>query len=114
VDAIAGTPAFIAPEQALRNAPIDGRADIYALGCVAYWLLTGQQVFTADTPIGVLLQHVQSPPVPPSRRTTLPIPAALEDIVLTCLAKAPEDRPQSAKDLARRLASLEIAGAWTE
>ena len=72
-NAVRGTPAFIAPEQAMGT-DLDGRADIYAIGCVAYWLLTGQLVFTADTPMGLLLQHAQTPPTPPSARTDLPIP----------------------------------------
>jgi serine/threonine-protein kinase len=113
-NAVQGTPAFIAPEQAMGGGPVDGRADIYATGCVAYWLLTGQFVFTADTPMGLLLQHVQSPPTPPSARTNQPIPAALDDLVLRCLAKNPADRPQSARELSRRLAELEGADAWTQ
>ena len=108
-----GTPAFIAPEQAM-GAELDGRADIYATGCVAYWLLTGQLVFTADTPMGLLMQHAQTPPAPPSARTELPIPAALDDLVLSCLAKDPAERPQSARELSRRLAEIEGASAWTQ
>jgi serine/threonine-protein kinase len=111
-DAIQGTPAFMAPEQAMGDA-VDARADIYAAGCVAYWLLTGEQVFTADTPMGLLLHHGRTPPVPPSARTARPIPAALDDLVLACLAKDPADRPQSARELSRRLAALEDASAWT-
>src|SRR5690606_3465464 len=61
-----GTPAFMAPEQALGQPVIDGRADIYATGCVAYWLLTGELVFTSDTPMGLLMHHAQTPPSPPS------------------------------------------------
>jgi hypothetical protein len=109
-----GTPAFMAPEQALGGTNVDGRADIYATGCVAYWLLTGQLVFTAETPMALLLRHAQTLPTPPSARTELPIPAALERLVLSCLAKNPADRPQSAKELSRRLAEVESAGAWTE
>ncbi|MFL5401813.1 MAG: serine/threonine-protein kinase [Gemmatimonadales bacterium] len=112
-DTVRGTPAFIAPEQAMGG-EVDGRADIYATGCVAYWLLTGQLVFTADTPMGLLLQHAQTPPRPPSARTELPIPRALDDLVLSCLAKDPSKRPQSAKELSLRLAELEGAGAWTQ
>ena len=93
---------------------VDGRADIYATGCVAYWLLTGQFVFTADTPMGLLMQHVQARPAPPSARTELPIPAALDQLVLACLAKDPADRPQSARELSRRLAEVEGASAWTQ
>jgi serine/threonine-protein kinase len=112
-NAVQGTPAFIAPEQAL-GADLDGRADIYATGCVAYWLLTGQFVFTAETPIGLLLQHAQAPPTPPSARTDQRIPKALDDLVMSCLAKDPADRPQSAKELSRRLAEIEGASAWTQ
>ena len=112
-NAVQGTPAFIAPEQAMGT-DLDGRADIYATGCVAYWLLTGQFVFTADTAMGLLLQHAQTPPVPPSGRTDQPIPAALDDLVLSCLAKDPAHRPQSARELSLRLAELEGASAWTQ
>ena len=112
-NAVQGTPAFIAPEQAMGT-DLDGRADIYATGCVAYWLLTGQFVFTAETPMGLLMQHAQAPPAPPSARTQQSIPAALDDLVLSCLAKDPAKRPQSAKELSLRLAELEGASAWTQ
>jgi serine/threonine-protein kinase len=112
-NAVQGTPAFIAPEQALGTG-LDGRADIYATGCVAYWLLTGHFVFTADTPMGLLLQHASTPPTPPSARTNLPIPAALDQLVLSCLAKDPADRPQSARELSRRLAEIGGLGEWTQ
>jgi serine/threonine-protein kinase len=111
--AVQGTPAFMAPEQAVGEAALDGRADIYATGCVAYWLLTGQLVFTADTPMALLLHHARTPPIPPSARTELPIPAALDGLVLSCLAKSPADRPQSARELSRRLAEIEGAESWT-
>ena len=112
-NAIQGTPAFMSPEQAL-GAEVDWRADIYATGCLAYWLLTGQFVFTSQTPMGILVQHAQKPPIPPSVRTDLPIPKALEDLVLSCLAKDPADRPQSARELSLRLADVEGANAWTQ
>jgi serine/threonine-protein kinase len=112
-NAVQGTPAFIAPEQAMGT-DLDGRADIYATGCVAYWLLTGQFVFNAETAMGHLLQHAQATPAPPSCRTDLPIPTALDELVLSCLAKDPVDRPQSARELSRRLAEVEGANAWTQ
>jgi serine/threonine protein kinase len=112
-NAVRGTPAFIAPEQAMGTV-LDGRADIYATGCVAYWLLTGQFVFTAETPMGLLLQHAQTPPRPPSARTDRPIPPALDDLVLSCLAKDPAKRPQSARELSLRLAEVEGASDWTQ
>jgi len=115
---IMGTPAYMAPEMAL-GADVDGRADLYALGCVAYYLLTGEQVFTGDSVIKVITQHVQSVPVPPSQRTELPIPAPLEHLVLACLAKKPEDRPENARKLAQSLDAIdgrrwseEEAGRW--
>jgi serine/threonine-protein kinase len=90
-----GTPAFMAPEMA-HGDRLDGRADLYSVGCVAYYLLTGQYVFTGETPIQTVLLHVQQEPVPPSRRTENFIPPALEQLVLSCLSKRPEARPQTA------------------
>ena len=110
---VQGTPAYIAPEQAL-GLDIDSLTDIYAIGCVAYWLLTGATVFAADTPIALIMQHVQSAPVPPSVRTELPIPPALDALVLSCLAKRPVDRPQSAKELGRRLDALQVPSPWND
>jgi plasmid stabilization system protein ParE len=112
-NAVRGTPAFIAPEQALGGR-VDGRADIYATGCVAYWLLTGQFVFTAETPMALLLKHAHAAPSPPSARTDRPIPRALDDLVLSCLAKDPAQRPQSARELSRRLAAVDGVDAWTQ
>ena len=112
-NAVQGTPAFIAPEQAM-GAELDGRADIYATGCVAYWLLTGQLVFTAENPMALVMQHIRAQPVPPSARTDRPVPRALDDLVLSCLAKDPAHRPQSARELSRRLAEVEGASAWTQ
>jgi serine/threonine-protein kinase len=109
-----GTPAFIAPEQALGAPTVDGRADIYATGCVAYWLLTGELVFTAETPIALVMHHAHTPPIAPSSRTELPIPDALDRLVLACLAKDPAERPQTARELSQRLATIEGADAWTE
>jgi serine/threonine-protein kinase len=110
---VEGTPAFMAPEQATGGA-VDGRADIYATGCVAYWLLTGELVFTAENPIALLMQHAHHPPSPPSSRTDQPIPRDLESLVLSCLAKDPSDRPQSARELARRLGMLGGMTEWTQ
>jgi serine/threonine-protein kinase len=112
-NAVLGTPAFIAPEQAMGT-DLDSRADIYATGCLAYWLLTGQFVFTAESPMGLLVQHARTPPTPPSAGTELPIPKALDDLVLSCLAKDPANRPQSARELSLRLAEVEGANAWTQ
>jgi serine/threonine-protein kinase len=112
--AIRGTPAFIAPEQAIGGKVIDGRADIYATGCVAYWLLTGELVFTADTPMGLVIHHAKTPAPLPSSRSELAIPEALDRLVHSCLAKDPNERPQTAKELSRRLSEVEVAGVWNE
>jgi serine/threonine-protein kinase len=111
--AVQGTPAFIAPEQALGEPDLDGRVDIYALGCVAYWLLTGQFVFTADTTMGYLVHHIHTPPRAPSETAGTAIPPALDQLILACLAKDPAQRPQSAKELSRQLAKVENGDQWT-
>jgi serine/threonine-protein kinase len=109
-----GTPAYIAPEQAMGEAVIDGRADVYAVGCVAYFLLTGQLVFPAETPMGAVMHHAHTPPTPPCQRTELPIPPALDRLVVACLAKRPGDRPQSAKELSQRLSEVSGLEPWTD
>jgi serine/threonine protein kinase len=112
VGAATGTPGYIAPEIAMGETSIDGRADIYALGCVAYFMLTGAMVFDDPNPMKMALQHVEATPVPPSARTTQPIPDALERIVLQCLAKSPDARPQSAASLGALLAACPVL-RWT-
>jgi serine/threonine-protein kinase len=107
-----GTPAYMAPEMALGEA-IDGRADIYALGCVAYFLLTGQLVFEAEKAFQMIAKHLQSAPVPPSQRTDRPVSAEMERLILKCLAKDPNDRPQSATDLLQALEWIPT-DAWGE
>ena len=104
VDHTTGTPAYMAPEIILGEVNIDRRADVYALGCVAYYLLTGQLVFEGDTAMKVMLQHVQDAPIPPSQRSELYIPHELDELVLACLQKDPKQRPQSAEQL--------LAMAW--
>jgi eukaryotic-like serine/threonine-protein kinase len=111
---LAGTPDYMPPEVALGSGPVDGRADIYALGCVAYWLLTGQPVFEGDNAMQVVIDHVRTAPVPPSRRTGQPIPDALERLVLRCLEKDPARRPPSAVALSNELQALGLESAWTE
>jgi eukaryotic-like serine/threonine-protein kinase len=109
---VVGTPGYMAPEMVLSDT-VDGRADIYALGCVAYYLLTGQQVFDGDTPMKVMAKHLQEAPIPPSQRAQIAVPPRLEQVVLACLAKKPDDRPRSAAELARLLAATD-AGPWTD
>jgi serine/threonine-protein kinase len=107
-----GTPAYMAPEMILGEA-VDGRADIYAVGCVAYYMLTGRLVFEAETPFQVIVRHLETEPTAPSRRTDRYVPAALDRVVLQCLAKSPAERPQTASDLERALSAVD-AQPWGE
>ena len=89
-------------------------ADLYALGCVAFWLLTGRLVFDAATPMQVAVAHATKPPLPPSEVSEEPIPEALDQLVLRCLAKDPAERPASATALLAALdAPLEGVTPWT-
>lgn len=109
-----GTPAYMAPEIALAEPTVDHRADLYSLGCVAYWLLTGQLVFEAETSVKMMYDQIHTEPVPPSRRTELPIPEDLERVVLRCLSKDPAQRPADAQALARALAACDCCERWTQ
>jgi eukaryotic-like serine/threonine-protein kinase len=108
-----GTPAFMSPEQALGDKHLDGRSDLYAVGCVAYWLLTGTTVFEGQTPMETIVKHVNQEPEPPSRRSERMIPPEFETLILDCLAKRPEARPQTADELVARLEAIPLAEAWT-
>lgn len=110
-NAIHGTPAFMAPEQARGDAALDIRADIYAVGCVAYWLLTARTVFTAENAIGHIIAQTTEQPVTPSARTSMPVPPELDRIILDCLEKSPERRPQTVRELLERLVKIDD-GAW--
>jgi serine/threonine-protein kinase len=110
---IGGTPAFMSPEQVTSDRALDARADIYAVGCLAYWLLTGQLVFTGRTVMEMVLKHARETPVPPSQRSEVAIPAALDSIVLSCLAKDPDERPPTADALADLLSGVEVRAPWT-
>jgi serine/threonine protein kinase len=109
-----GTPTFIAPEQALGLA-VDARADLYALGCVGWWLLTGKLVFETTDTLAALAAHLTH--VPPPLRPLVPgsLPPELEKLIEQCLAKSPADRPGSARELSRALRAIrfEASEAWT-
>jgi serine/threonine-protein kinase len=113
-DATTGTPAYIAPEVVRGEGVPDHRVDIYTLGCVGYWLLTGRLVFEAPNAIQLMYQHANGTPVPPSQRSELEIPPALDSAILACLAKHPAERPQTASELARLLAAAVPRGMWDE
>ena len=108
-DSITGTPLYMAPEAISQPDTVDGRSDLYAVGAVAYFLLTGQHVFQAASVLEVCSKHMLEAPVPPSRRLGKALPADLEAIVLACLAKDRKDRPASAAAL--RTALLACADA---
>ena len=108
---ILGTPAFMAPEAAFGDQPIDGRTDIYSLACAACWALTGKPLFQATTPAQMLLHHAQTQPsLPPE----LAIPGGLRDVLMRCLEKDPAKRPATALDVDAQLAAIHCDEPWTE
>ncbi len=110
---VMGTPSYMAPEIALGHANVDGRADIYSVGCVAYYMLTGQEVFTGETTLATALAHVRDLPIPPGLLSKATIPPALETLIMECLSKDPAKRPESAEALSERLAAAVPADTWT-
>jgi serine/threonine-protein kinase len=110
---VGGTPAFMAPEQVVGDTPVDTRSDIYAVGCLAYWLVTGHLVFEGRTVMEVVLKHSRETPVAPSHRSELKIPASLDEVIMACLEKDPDRRPATADALADRLATVLTTSAWT-
>jgi serine/threonine-protein kinase len=112
-NSITGTPLYMAPESVIAPEDVDARADLYALGAVGYWLLTGTHVFNGMSVVEVCAHHLHSTPEPPSIRLRAPVPADLETVILACLAKLPKDRPASAHVLREQLAACAAANAWT-
>jgi serine/threonine-protein kinase len=110
---ILGTPLFMSPEQAMAGRQLDERSDIYSLGAVAYYLLTGRPPFEAGGGLGVMFAHVYDPVVPPSRVCPT-IPEDLERVVLRCLAKDPADRFQEAASLEQALGECACSGDWDQ
>ncbi len=107
-NSITGTPQYLAPEAITAPASVDARSDLYALGAVGYFLLTGSHVFEGATIVEVCGAHLHKTPEPLSERLGDPLPPDLEALILKCLAKKPEERPQSADELERALAACEI------
>jgi serine/threonine-protein kinase len=113
-DAIVGTPLYLAPEAITAPETVDARTDLYALGAVGYFLLSGTPVFAGNSMVEVCAHHVYSAPEPLSRGTGGSISADLEQVIMGCLAKDPALRPRSAEELAHRLRACADAGAWSE
>ncbi len=108
-----GTPQYMAPESITTPITVDARADLYALGAVAYYLLTGTHVFSGKSIVEVCSHHLHSTPEPLSSRLGKPIAPDLEQLVLDCLAKDPSDRPQSALEVESRLSQCHGIPEWT-
>lgn len=116
---IAGTPEYMAPEAIFAPETTDGRSDLYAVGAVAYYLLTGSEVFSGDTTFTIFGKHLYEAPERLSKRAARRVPGPLEDLVLACLAKSPRDRPQTARGLRDALLAIaadeppfDLAGWW--
>ncbi len=111
-ETITGTPKYLPPEAITSPERVDARSDLYSLGAVGYFMLTGQHVFEGSTVVEVCSAHMHTPPVPPAERLGAPVNEALAQVILDCLAKAPGDRPQDAATLQRRLRAVDVA-PWT-
>jgi serine/threonine-protein kinase len=108
-----GTPSYLSPETVSDDGILDGRADLYCLGGVAYWMLVGHPPFEGTSCVQVILDHVRKAPKRPSEVSEIDIPTALDDIVLKCLAKRPEDRFQTAEELAAAFRGIPFREPWT-
>jgi serine/threonine-protein kinase len=112
-DNLTGTPLYMAPEAIQSPGNVDGRSDIYALGAVAWFLLVGRPPFEGTSVIEICAKHLHEAPLRPSVALGRPLPIDLEDIVLACLEKNPDARPQDARTLRRRLEASSSNGRWT-
>jgi serine/threonine protein kinase len=112
-NAVVGTPHFMPPEAVNEPERVDARSDIYSLGALGYWLLTGRTLFTANTTEELLEQQVKATPPAPSQRLGQPVSPGLEALIMQCLSKSLEQRPPSAEALDHALAQCASAAAWT-
>jgi hypothetical protein len=110
---VIGTPAYMPPETITRGIS-DARSDIYALGCVMFWTLTGELVFEGSAAMSMVARHAQEVPEPPSKRSESSVPSGFDRVVLACLEKDPEARPQSTAEVKRMLDACELEDSWTE
>jgi eukaryotic-like serine/threonine-protein kinase len=109
---LAGTPLYLSPEAIERPNTVDARSDIYAIGAVGYFLLTATPLFRGASIMEICFHHIKTQPEPPSKRLGHPVSLRLEAIILKCLAKSQEDRPQSALELANELSRCDGADDW--
>jgi tRNA A-37 threonylcarbamoyl transferase component Bud32 len=112
-NAVVGTPHFMSPGAIERPESTDARSDLYSLGAVGYWLLTGKTLFDDQTVEALLVCQVKAQPLPPAERLGKPVSADLADLLMRCLAKSPEQRPPSAEALEQALAACASTGTWT-
>lgn len=110
--ALTGTPLYLSPEAIQTPNVVDHRTDLYALGAVGYFLLTGRPVFTGESLVDLCRMHISEAPIPPSERLGQPVDPALEDVIMACLEKQPSMRPQSAREMSDRLDQI-ASEAWT-
>jgi hypothetical protein len=113
-NSLTGTPLYMSPEAIERPDEVDARSDLYAVGAVGYFLLTGLPVFPGTSVVEICMQQVSATPKRPSDRLGREVPMELEDLLLQCLAKQAGDRPQSATELMRRLQTVPLDPPWTE
>jgi serine/threonine-protein kinase len=112
-NAVVGTPHFMSPEAVEKPENVDSRGDLYSLGAVGYWLLTGKTLFDHDTVEELLVGQVKESAPHPSERLGKSLSPDLADLIMQCLAKQPEQRPPSAEALEQALARCVSAGTWT-
>ncbi|MGI9456594.1 MAG: serine/threonine protein kinase, partial [Aeoliella sp.] len=112
-ESMAGTPLYMSPEAIQLPGSVDACSDLYAVGAVGYFLLTGQLVFEATDLAELCRMHTSEPPTPPSTRLGQPIPQELEYAILACLEKSRAKRPQTARDLANLLGRCPTADDWS-
>jgi tRNA A-37 threonylcarbamoyl transferase component Bud32 len=110
---VAGTPLYLSPEAVSQPDRVDARADVYAIGAVGYYLLTGSPVFGGDSALEICLKHVQATPESPSVRSSQPVSPELEALLMRCLAKSPSERPANAAQLMGELENCAAAFRWT-
>ncbi len=110
---VVGTPLYMSPEAAIGRETITIQSDLYSIAAVAYYLLTGQPVFTGKNVREVLQQHMRHTPVKPTERFEISVSAELEDIIMRCLRKKPEDRPETAHEVLQQLAAVVPVQPWS-